>query len=71
MEQSEANRLLAILEQQYFEIHHRAGQAGATLVREERRDDADIRAQLEEAEREKLAILARIAQIEDGLLDDE
>lgn len=71
MEQLEANRLIALLEQQYFEMHHRANEAEVKLVADGADDVARVRAYLAEMEREKLAILARIAQIEDGLLDDE
>ena len=71
MELSEANRLIEVLEQRYFEMHHRASQDEGKLVTGEGSEDAGLRERLEEVEREKLAILARIAQIEDGLLEDE
>jgi hypothetical protein len=67
----EANRLIALLEQQYFEMHHRANEAEVKLVSDGAGDIGGLRARLAEMEREKLAILARIAQIEDGLLDEE
>jgi hypothetical protein len=69
MEHPGPGELLESLERRYFEMHHLASRARADL--EEGCEDAQLRARLEAAEREKCAILARIAQVEDGLLDDD
>jgi uncharacterized protein involved in exopolysaccharide biosynthesis len=71
MEHSEASKMIGVLEQQYFEVHRQAKQAEAELTANEGKEAAELRARLQAVEREKCAILGRIAQLEDGLLDEQ
>jgi hypothetical protein len=76
MELAEATKMMGLLEQQYFEMHQRAKEAEAALLATKNEEAtplgalSEARARLDEAEREKRAILAAIERIEGQLLDE-
>jgi hypothetical protein len=69
----EANREMSVLEQRYFELHRQAKAAEADLANTRESvtvPSARLRALLDEAEREKRAILLKIETLEERLLDE-